>query len=253
MRTADQSSTIRLIIADDHKLFREGLRALLGGEGDIEVLADARDGEEAVLLARTLTPDMMLIDVGMPGVDGTVATRLIKALNENINILVLSNFEDEKIIAAAMQAGADAYVMKRIGVDDLLMVLYAIRDGESFISPYVAAVRPRHDRSDDESRLVHDFGLTDRERTILGLLVQGYSNKEISNTIFVSLDTVKVHLKHIFEKLQVDSRTKAAVKTIRHNILPFPETNPSEALTPRRQSRAYTNGDSRSQHSRPPA
>ena len=238
MRTLDRSATVRLIIADDHKLFREGLRALFDSEADVEVLAEARDGEEAVLLARTLNPDMMLIDIGMPGVDGTVATRLIKALNEDINILILSNFEDEKIIAAAMQAGADAYVIKRIGVDDLLMVLYAIRDGESFISPYVAAFRPKQDHPDNESRLVQDFGLTDRERTILGLLVQGYSNKEIANTIYVSLDTVKVHLKHIFEKLQVDSRTKAAVKTIRHNILPFPETSPLEAVTHPRQSRA---------------
>jgi DNA-binding NarL/FixJ family response regulator len=223
MITVENSSRIRLIIADDHKLFREGVCTLLEAEAAIEIVAEARDGDEAVLFARTFNPDMMLLDIGMPGLNGIGATRLVKALNRDIKVLVLSNSEDEQSIAAAKEAGADAYIRKRIGIDDLLMVLFAIRDNEPFVSPYLSNFRLAGAPGESELPANHDFGLTERERTILGLLVEGYSNKEISKRIYVSLDTVKVHLKHIFEKLNVDSRTKAAVKTLRHNILPPPE------------------------------
>lgn len=223
MITVENSSRIRLIIADDHKLFREGVCTLLEAEEAIDVVAEARDGDEAVLLARTFNPDMMLIDIGMPGLSGIVATRMVKALNRDIKVLILSNFEDEQTIAAAREAGADAYIRKRIGIEDLLLILFAIRDNEPLVSPYLFNFCLTGARRESELPAGHDFGLTERERTILGLLVEGYSNKEISKRIYVSLDTVKVHLKHIFEKLNVDSRTKAAVKTLRHNILPLPE------------------------------
>lgn len=214
---------IRTVIADDHKLFREGLRALLELEERVEVVGEARDGEEAVLLARTLAPDVVLMDIDMPGMDGVLATSLIKETGLGVRVLMLSNHEDDARVSSAIKAGASGYVVKRVGMTDLVMIITSLVEGKLVVSPYLADMVLQERRKETRGVTAEDFSLTDRELKVLGLLVRGFSNKEISNTIYISQDTVKVHLKHIFEKLEVDCRTKAAVKAIQHGIVPDTE------------------------------
>jgi len=217
--SAPPSAPIRTVIADDHKLFREGLHALLELEEGVEIVGEARDGEEAVLLARTLTPDVVLMDIDMPGMDGVLATSLIKETGLGVKVLMLSNHEDDARVSSAMKAGACGYVVKRVGMTDLVMILTSVMAGRTVVSPYLADMVLNERRKETHGAPATDFGLTERELKVLGLLVRGYSNKEISNTIYISQDTVKVHLKHIFEKLGVDCRTKAAVKAIQYGVL----------------------------------
>lgn len=214
-----KSGAIRLLIADDHKLFREGLRALLIGEAGIQPVGEARNGAEAVLLGQTLRPDIVLMDIDMPEVDGIVATRMLNEMNLGVKVLILSNFEDDERVYAAMKAGARGYVVKRIGASDLVLILEAVQNDEFIVSPYLANLILEGRRKDEHLLSTCNFALTDRELTILHQLVKGYSNKEISNNMYISQDTVKAHLKHIFEKLQVDCRTKAAIKALQYKII----------------------------------
>lgn len=217
--SAHPPAPIRTVIADDHKLFREGLHALLELEEAVEIVGEARDGEEAVLLARTLAPDVALMDIDMPGMDGVLATSLIKETGLGVKVLMLSNHEDDARVSSAMKAGACGYVVKRVGMTDLVMIMTSVMAGRTVVSPYLADMVLNERRKETHGAPATDFGLTERELKVLGLLVRGYSNKEISNTIYISQDTVKVHLKHIFEKLGVDCRTKAAVKAIQYGVL----------------------------------
>lgn len=224
--SAPPAAPIRTVIADDHKLFREGLHALLDLEERVEVVGEARDGEEAVLLARTHAPDLVLMDIDMPGMDGLLATSLIREIGGGVKVLMLSNHEDDARVSSAMRAGASGYVVKRVGMTDLVMIIKATVDGGPVVSPYLADMLLQERRKEVGGHAASDFGLTGREVKILGLLVKGYSNKEISNAIYISQDTVKVHLKHIFEKLGVDCRTKAAVKALQHGLLQEAEAAP---------------------------
>lgn len=217
--SAHPPAPIRTVIADDHKLFREGLHALLELEETVEIVGEARDGEEAVLLARTLAPDVVLMDIDMPGMDGVLATSLIKETGLGVKILMLSNHEDDARVSSAMKAGACGYVVKRVGMTDLVMIMTSVVAGRTVVSPYLADIVLNERRKEAHGAPATDFGLTERELKVLSFLVRGYSNKEISNTIYISQDTVKVHLKHIFEKLGVDCRTKAAVKAIQYGVL----------------------------------
>jgi DNA-binding NarL/FixJ family response regulator len=210
---------VRVLIADDHKLFREGLRSLLERERGIEIMGEARNGEEAVHFAQTLQLDVILMDIEMPKIDGIEATRLIKGLNPGVKVLMLSNFEEDARVYDAMLAGAKGYVVKRISTANLIGVLNALQNDELILTPFLAGLALQNIGHLHPSNDGCNFELTSREIKILELLVRGYSNKEISNTIYISLDTVKAHLKHIFEKLGVDCRTKAAIKALKYNLI----------------------------------
>jgi len=210
---------ISVIIADDHKLFREGLKTLLQNEPGIQVAGEARNGEEAVALAQNLQPDIILMDIEMPLVNGIEATRLIAQKQLPTKVLMLSNFDTDERVFEAMLAGARGYIIKRIGTASLIGILKAVQNNEFLVTPFIASLALRESLAAAGQTKETDFSLTEREVRILELLVKGYSNKEISNTIYISVDTVKVHLKHIFEKLGVDCRTKAAVKAIKHSIV----------------------------------
>jgi DNA-binding NarL/FixJ family response regulator len=214
---------VRVLIADDHKLFREGLRSLLERERGIKIMGEARNGEEAVHFAQTLELDVVLMDIEMPKIDGIEATRLINDLNLSVKVLMLSNFEEDTRVYDAMLAGAKGYVVKRISTANLVGVLNALQNDELILTPFLAGLALHNSRQAHRSNGTGNFELTSREIKILELLVKGYSNKEISNTIYISLDTVKAHLKHIFEKLGVDCRTKAAIKALKYNIIGDPE------------------------------
>ncbi len=203
---------IRLLIADDHTFYREGVRAMLRQVTETEVIGEATSGDEAVERALTLQPDVVLMDIKMPGLNGIEATRRILQANPHIGILVVTMFEDDGSVFAAMRAGARGYLLKDADQDELVRAVKAIRRGEAIFSPAIA------------QRMIHYFGslrptpsaafpeLTEREREILHLIAQGHSNSEIANRLVLSLKTVQNHVSNIFGKLQVADRAQAIVR-----------------------------------------
>ena len=199
---------------DDHVVFREGLRAVLGPEPDVEIVGEAATGREAVEEAAKLRPDVILMDIKMPVVNGIEATRRIHDANQETGIVVLTMFEDDDSVFAAMRAGARGYVLKGADPSEILKVLRAVADGEAYFGPEIAR------------RLVGFFSapkplaspvealpeLTDREREILDLIAQGRKNAEIARRLYLSPKTIRNHISHIFTKLQVADRAQAIVR-----------------------------------------
>jgi DNA-binding NarL/FixJ family response regulator len=205
--------TIRVLIADDHAVVREGLRAVLGSEPDMEVVGEAATGKEVVERAAELRPDVILMDIQMPGINGIEATRRILDASPHVGVVVLTMFEDDDSVFSAMRAGARGYVLKGAPPSEILKVLRAVAGGEAHFGPEIA------------TRLVNFFSapkpaspeetlpeLTDREREILDLIAQGHSNANIAARLFVSPNTVRNHITHIFAKLQVADRAQAIVR-----------------------------------------
>ena len=210
-------SPLRILIADDHPLFRSGLRALLGAVPDTTVAGEATTGEEAVALAAELQPDAVVMDLQMPGVSGIDATRRILDTSPHLGILVVTMFEDDYSVFAAMRAGARGYVLKDADEEDILHAIRAVGKGEAIFSPVVA--RRVIDfftgtRSEFEHAVpVRAFPeLTDREREVLDLIAQGLSNPEIASRLYLSPKTVRNHVSSIFAKLQVADRAQAIVR-----------------------------------------
>ncbi len=204
---------IRILVADDHAVFREGLQAVLGSESDMEVVGEAATGTEVVERAARLRPDVILMDIQMPGINGIEATRRILDANPNVGVVVLTMFEDDDSVFSAMRVGARGYVLKGADPSEILKVLRAVAGGEAHFGPEIAR------------RLVNFFSipepaspeealpeLTARERDILGLIAQGHSNAIIAARLFVSPNTVRNHITHIFAKLQVADRAQAIVR-----------------------------------------
>jgi DNA-binding NarL/FixJ family response regulator len=211
---------IRLIVADDHRLFRQGLCALLNGLTDMEVVGEAYNGEEAILKARDMRPDIVLMDLEMPNVDGVVATQLISEQLPEVKVVVLSAHEDDTRVFAAMQAGAWGYILKRVDRGELRIILHAIQRGEHVLSPYLANLALQHaTQVTSEAAESLPTRLTAQELRVLQQVADGLSNDDIATTLSMSKDTVKAHLKHIFEKLQVENRTKAAVLALKAKLI----------------------------------
>jgi len=203
---------LRVLIADDHPLFRSGMHALLTSTPVVEVAGEATNGDEAIDLAATLQPDVILMDLQMPGgIGGIEATRRILDASPHIRILVVTMFEDDDSVFAALRAGARGYILKGANPVEMVRAITAVGSGEAIFSPAIA------------QRLIDFFaapqpaitpaplfpGLTDREREILNLIVQGYSNPEIADRLVLSLKTVRNHVSNIFSKLQVADRSQA--------------------------------------------
>ncbi len=203
---------ISVLIADDHRILREGLAAVLNAHG-IRVIGQASSGEEAIVRTRELKPHVVLMDLEMPDMDGVVATRVIKQYMPAVKILMLSSFDENERVFEAMKAGASGYVVKRVSAEDLVKIIQACYQGEIFVSPYLANLALTESLTMKAKNSPEDL-LTPQEQKILELIVKGLSNKEIASTIYLSPDTVKVHLQQIFEKLHVDNRTKAAVAAV---------------------------------------
>lgn len=207
---------IKVIIADDHALVREGLRRLLELDPNIQVLTEVGDGQGAINMARKDKPDVVLMDVNMPGTDGIVATRVIKREMPSTRIVALTIYEDEEVVEM-VKAGVSAYVLKDVAGSELIDTIYKVMDGEVVIHPRVAnrLVREltRTERKKDTVRL------TKRERDVLAFLVKGNTNKEMADAMFISEKTVKNHLTSIFRKLGVKDRTQAAVYALKNHIV----------------------------------
>ncbi|NLO20705.1 MAG: response regulator transcription factor [Syntrophomonadaceae bacterium] len=207
---------VRLIIADDHVLVREGLRKLLELDDNIELLTVVGDGQGAINMARKNSIDIILMDVNMPGTNGIVATQVIKREIPSIKIIALTIYEDEEVMAM-VKAGVSAYVLKDVAGSELIDTIHRVMDGEIVIHPRVAnRLIEEITRSEQEQDGVK---LTKRERDVLSLLVKGNSNKEMAENMFISEKTVKNHLTSIFRKLGVKDRTQAAVYALKNKLV----------------------------------
>ncbi len=205
---------IRVLIADDHPLFRDGLCTLLNSGSEAEVVGEAATGDETIALAATLQPDVILMDINMPGVNGIEATRRILHTSPHISILVVTMYEDDDSVFAAMRAGARGYLLKGADQEETLRAIKAVSRGEAIFSPAIA------------KRLIRYFSptraavtppqafpeLTDREREILTLLAQGHNNADIAQRLVLSPKTVRNHLSNVFNKLQVADRAQAIIR-----------------------------------------
>jgi DNA-binding NarL/FixJ family response regulator len=209
--------SIRILIADDHALFREGMRALLAATPDIEVAGEAATGEETVTQAEALQPDIILMDIHMPGINGIEATRRVLHANPHIGVVVVSMLEDDASVFAAMRAGARGYVLKGAHHDEVLQAIRAVANGQALFGPAIAArMMSFFQGLAARSRPVlpaHAFPeLTDREREVLELIAQGLNNPQIAQRLVISPKTVRNHVTSIFSKLQVADRAEAIIQ-----------------------------------------
>ena len=207
---------IRVLIADDHALIREGLRKLLELSEDIEILSEVGDGQGAINIARKDKPDVILMDVNMPGTNGIIATRVIKREMPSIHIIALTIYEDEEVVDM-VRAGVSAYVLKDVAGSELIDTIHRVMQGEVVIHPRVANRLVRELSRSEKKK--NDVRLTKREGDVLSLLVKGHTNKEMADVMFISEKTVKNHLTSIFRKLGVKDRTQAAVYALKNNIV----------------------------------
>ncbi len=204
---------LTVIIADDHQFFRDGVRALLDAQPDMECVGEAATGEEVIRLSSEAQPDVVLMDVQMPGMSGVEATRQIVSISPQIRVLVVTMFEDDHLVFAAMRAGARGYLLKGTRHEDMVRAIRAVGSGDAIFSPaiaarlvdYFAALQPRH-----STQVFPD--LSSREREILALLAQGYKNAEIADRLVISSKTVRNYVSNIISKLQVADRAQAILR-----------------------------------------
>jgi two-component system response regulator DegU len=224
---------IRVLIADDHALLREGLRRILEMEPDLQVVGEAADGQDAVQKAKELRPDVILMDVNMPGGGGLEATRLVREQLPSVDVIVLTIHDDDEYVVEMINAGAKGYVLKDVEPAKVVEAIHRVHEGESFIpsdlmakvfrefqriSAYARRAPMAVARSGAEETGVERERLTARELEILQQIVNGQTNKEIASTLFISEKTVKNHVTNILRKLDLSDRTQAAVYALRHGL-----------------------------------
>jgi DNA-binding NarL/FixJ family response regulator len=213
----DSNKPVKVFIADDHPLLRMGLSLAFNAKDNIEVVGEADNGFDAIEKIKQAIPDVALFDIDMPGLSGTAAIRVLRKIFPDMKILVLSTYNDEHYIKESMHAGANGYLLKTIDIDNLVKIIVSFNSGEEIISPYLLDLGiDIHDKGDEDDD--HGFCLTKRERQILNCLAEGKDNKEISSSLFLSVETVKTHMKSIFRKLDAKSRLDAVMKA-KHNGL----------------------------------
>lgn len=204
---------IRILITDDHPTFRKGLRALIDPIEGLEVIGEASTGEEAIRLAETLAPDLILMDLQMPGESGVEATRKILKSSPHIRILMVTLFDDSQLVFTALRAGARGYILKDSGVEEMARAIQAVGRGEAIFSPAIASKLIDFFNRPHPSIPEEVFpSLTQREREVLGLIAQGRSNPEIASELTLSIKTVHNYVSNIFSKLQVADRAQAIIK-----------------------------------------
>ncbi len=208
---------IRVILAEDHALVREGTRRILESTDDIVVVAESADGEEAIAAVNAHEPDIAIVDIGMPGIDGIEATRQIKTSHPQVSVLVLTMHDDEQFIFAVIEAGAAGYLLKDVQGDALIQAVRTIHAGDSVLHPTATNKILAHLASGGAVQIGSDLGepLTDREHEILRLAASGLPNRAIGARLDVSVRTVEAHLSHVFRKLEVGSRTEAVLHGLR--------------------------------------
>lgn len=212
---------VRIIIIDDHPLVREGLKKLLELEKDIEVLDVAGDGQGAINMTRKLRPDVILMDINMPGTNGIEATKVIKREFPNIGIVALTAHEEEEYVLDLVRAGVSGYVLKDINPEKLVETIKEVAQGHSVVDPSITKLLFTEVNRIGRGGMPKEEGkaMTSREMDILKLLTKGYSNKEIAGELLISEKTVKNHITSIFRKIKVDDRTQAVLYAVKHRLV----------------------------------
>ncbi|WP_168583837.1 response regulator [Gephyromycinifex aptenodytis] len=214
---------IRVLVVDDHVLYRRGLEVVLNQEDDIRVVAEAGNGPDAVAAAADVTPDIVLMDVRMPGGGGIPACRQIRDLSPTTRVIMITTSDDERDLVESIRAGATGYLLKDVPPEEVVAGIRAVHAGQSLLSPSLASTLLDEFasilRSTSEQRTVPAPHLTDRELEVLRLVAQGLGNREIAKRLFISENTVKNHVRNILEKLQMHSRMEAALYAVRERLL----------------------------------
>ena len=213
------SELIRILIVDDHAMVRSGLRNFLYGFDWMTMVGEAANGEEAVAFCVSNDVDVVLMDIMMPIMDGTEATRRITALGKQIRIIILTSFHEQDQVEQALKAGATSYLLKNVSAEELSKAIRAAYEGYSTLSPEATQALIQSDRHKQTSELE----LTDREQEVLGLLVQGLTNQEISKAMSISTATVKYHLTSLFAKLGAKNRVEAVTNSIELGLIKMPQ------------------------------
>ncbi len=214
---------VRLLIADDHRVVREGLGAILKTKKDIDLIGEATNGLEAVAMAKELKPDVILMDISMPRLNGIQATRMIKKVSSQISIVALTMHDDDATILELIEAGIDGYLLKDTDSAEIVKAILTVHNGESVIDPHITKkildeLRRKNPFKKEEKR-ENKYHLSPREVEVLQEVAGGNSNKEIANSLDLSEKTIKNHLRNIFSKMKVDDRTKAAIKGIQEGFI----------------------------------
>lgn len=209
----------RVLIVDDHELAREALISILGRERDLNVVGEATAGDTATALARRLRPDVVLMDVRMPGMDGLAATRTIKTELPNTRVLLLTTYDSEEYVLEGLRAGADGYLLKGASKREVLGAIRAVLRGERLVQPALATSILQRVATARDRTAPAGTELTDRQRDVLRLVAAGRSNPEIARELHVSLNTIKTHVVHLLRRLGVTDRTQAAVRAAQLGLL----------------------------------
>ena len=208
------------MLVDDHAVVRQGLRTFLDLQENITVVGEARDGVEALKVVHECSPDVVLLDLIMPRMDGIEAVRRMKAARPQTQIIILTSFGDDQKVFAAIRAGATGFLLKDVSPDDLALAIHAARRGEASLAPGIAT-KLMQEIAVGGSPTNDEQSLTEREYAVLALIAQGRSNKQISEELSISEKTVKTHVSNILTKLHLEDRTQAAIYALREGLVPF--------------------------------
>ncbi len=220
------AESVRVLLVEDHKLMRVGLKSLFEDQHEIEIVSEAETGKESIEKYRTVRPDVVLMDIGLPDINGIEAAKKIIEINQNASIIMLTSHLSEQEVMDSLQAGARAYVMKDINIEVLKMIIKTVKDGAMWLDPQVVPILrdkncgivPPRQMSRAMFKEQH-ANLTQREYEVLKLVVDGKSNNEIAQELMISEHTAKAHVCNIIQKLVVDDRTQAAVKALKEGLV----------------------------------
>lgn len=219
---------LKVLLIEDHKMVRLGLSLVFENLSDIKLIGEAEDGKSGVKLALELKPDVVLMDIGLPEIDGIQATSLIKKSNPDIKVLIFTSRESEDDVFDSLSAGADGYIMKGANEQQLVSAIKAVAEGTAWLDPAIARLVLSSVRKNSAAPIQNDtnkssnkniYGLTDRELEVLALIVEGMNNLQISKKLFITLSTAKAHVHSILQKLYVSNRTQATIQAVKEGLV----------------------------------